>query len=170
MSNTREEQFSLAEKIGLIILYLICCPFTIAYYINRFASLKTYRVVLNWVKQQNLPLDTARELKLPFHLAGITRRGTVYALHTADARYCILMKTWISPGRENFYGTFYCNEPLSDRDFLTDKTDDQDCICIEEKYICINRNGQEDYGVNFRELYVHKSHNDQLFEVHFLLN
>jgi hypothetical protein len=170
MSNTPEKQFSLAEKIGPIILHLICCPFTIAHYIQRFASLKTYRIVLDWVKKQNLPLDTARELKLPFYLAGITRRGTVYALHTDDDRYCILMKTWISPGRENFYGTFYCDEPLSKRDILPYRTYDCDCIRIQGKYICLDRKGEEDYGPNFQELYVDKRHNDQLFEVQYTLN
>ncbi len=170
MSNTPSEQSSTADKIVFILVNLIYCPFRIAYYIKRLASLKTYRVVLNWVKKQNLPLDTARELKLPFYLAGITSRGTVYALHTDDERYCILMKTWIFFGRKNFCGTFYCDEPLSESDFLPYKTYDQGCICIRGKYICLDRNGEEDYGLNFSELYVDKRHNDQLFEVNFMLN
>ena len=162
----------LVKKIALVLFYVISCPWTIAHYIKRFASLKTYRVMLDWVKQQNLPLDTALELKLPFHLAGITWRGTVYALHTYDERYCILMKTWISPGRENFYGTFYCDRPLSDSDFIPYRIYDKDYIYIRIRgtYICLDRNGKKDYDFNFKELYVDKRHNEQLFEVRFLLN
>jgi hypothetical protein len=143
MSNTPKEEFSQADKIGFILVNLIYCPFRIAYYIKRFASLKTYRVMLDWVKKQNLPLDTARELKLPFYLAGITSRGTVYALHTDDARYCILMKTSIFLGRENFCGTLYCDRPLAIANEI---------ISIQGKYICRDRNGEEDYGPNFKAL------------------
>jgi len=107
---------------------------------------------------------------LPQRLAHITQRGSVFVLHTADDRYCILMKTWIFSGRENFRGTFYCDEPLSENDFRNYPYENKNCIRIEGKYNCIDKNGKEDYGSNFKELYVSQNHNDQLFEVYYTLN
>ncbi|MEQ8467428.1 hypothetical protein [Coleofasciculus sp. E1-EBD-02] len=134
------------------------------------ASLNQYQEVLDWVKTQNLLLDTACELPLPQNLVHITQRGSVFVLHTADDRYCILMKTWIFSGRENFRGTFYCDEPLSENDFRNYPYENKNCIRIEGKYNCIDKNGKEDYGPNFKELYVSQNHNDQLFEVYYTLN
>ncbi len=161
MNNLPEEKPSLLEKIALGLFSVWRCYDRIMYERRKRVSLKKYQEVMDWVKKQNLPLDTARELKLPFYLAGITSRSTVYALHTDDERHCILMKTWISFGRENFYGTFYCDEPLAVGN---------EVISIRGKYICRDRNGEEDYGPNFQALYITKRHNDQLFEVDYTLN
>ncbi|MUG96151.1 hypothetical protein F7734_28945 [Scytonema sp. UIC 10036] len=124
---------------------------------------------MDWVRTQNLPLNFARELQLPFGLACITQRGTVHTLHTADGRYCILMKTAI-PFRENFSGTFYCDRPLSESDFCSYQTYDQPCISIAGQYTCLDIKGEEDYNNDFQELYVVKRHNEQLFEVEYTLD
>ncbi|MEQ8971461.1 MAG: hypothetical protein RIE73_13835 [Coleofasciculus sp. C1-SOL-03] len=127
------------------------------YEFRRRASLDKGQEVLAWVKTQNLPLDTVDDFQLPPHLVHITQRGSVQALHTADGRHCVLMKTDIS-WQENFIGTLYCDEPLSDSDFSHRRR--AECISIEGKY---------DGCYDFRELYVRKRHNDCLFEVHYLL-
>lgn len=73
---------------------------------------RKHKDVIDWVKTQNIPLDTAKELQLPRHLAYTTQRGTVHALHSADNRYFVLMKTYILWGRENFFGTLYSEQPF----------------------------------------------------------
>ncbi|HBB30905.1 MAG TPA: hypothetical protein DDZ80_27870 [Cyanobacteria bacterium UBA8803] len=75
------------------------------YLSRKHASLAQYQEVMDWVKTQNLLLDTAQEIPLPPHLAQITQRGTVLVLHGADSRYCILMKTWI------FFGSLVPSMP-----------------------------------------------------------
>jgi hypothetical protein len=79
------------------------------------------------------------------------------------------MKTWIFH-RENFLGTLYCDQPLSERDFQPYQTDKAQWISIKGKYNCVDEKGVEDYGSNFRELYVSKCHSEQLFEVSYTLN
>ncbi len=140
------------------------------YLSRKHASLAQYQEVMDWVKTQNLPLDTAREIPLPPHLAQITQKGTILVLHTGDSRHCILMKTWIFSSRENFWGTLYCDESLSERDFLPYQSDKGQWISFQGKYICVDEKGVEDYGLNFWELYVSKCHNEQLFEVYYTLN
>ncbi|KAF3884162.1 MULTISPECIES: hypothetical protein [Nostocales] len=174
MNNKREEQESIIERILFVIFQAVFLVWQfygeITYRHRRRASVKKYQIVLDWVKARNRQQDTACELKLPHHLARITQRGTVFALHTADDRHCILLKTWIFPGRENFLGTFYCDQPLSHDDFLPYREYDMDCISIEGEYICLDLNGEEDYGPNFKRLYVTQQHNQQLFEVEYTLN
>ncbi|HBB35294.1 MAG TPA: hypothetical protein DC064_26750 [Cyanobacteria bacterium UBA9273] len=111
MNNLPEEKINLFQKIAFAPVVGLAKAWVgweqIMYERRKQVSLKKYQEVMDWVKKQNLPLDSARELKLPFYLAGITHRGKVSALHTDDARHYILMKTWISPGGKNFYATFY---------------------------------------------------------------
>ncbi len=94
-----------AEIASLLLYCTVVLP--IGYQLRKPASLKKYQDVLDWVKTQNLPLDTAKELPLPRHLAYITQRGTVHALHSADNRYFVLMKTYILYIVVSFCGSGY---------------------------------------------------------------
>lgn len=154
------------EITALLLYCTVVLP--LGYQCRKPASLKKYKDVLDWVKTQNLPLDTAKEIQLPRHLAYITQKGTVHALHSADNRYFVLMKTYILWGRENFLGTLYSEQPLSSSDWVAGY--DAECIRIQGTYNCVDEKGVEDYTPNFKELYVSKRHNDCLFEVYFLLN
>ncbi len=146
MNNLPEEKIHLFQKIAFAPVVGLAKAWVgweqIMYERRKQVSLKKYQEVMDWVKKQNLPLDTARELKLPFYLAGITHGGKVSALHTDDARHYILMKTWISPGGKNFYATFYCDQPLAiDNDQITIGT-----------------------------LHIYQRYNDQLFEVDYIFS
>jgi hypothetical protein len=171
MSNEPEEKPCLLHEVAFIIIFdSVLFLNSLIGDIRKIVALRKYQNVLNWVKNQNLPLDFACELRLPRYLACLSQRGTVYALHTEDDRYCILLKTSIYLGRENFYGIFYCDHPLTENDFLPDQTYDRPGISIEGNYNCLDIHGDEDYGSNFRELYVVYEHSNQLFEVDYTLN
>ncbi len=86
----------------------------------RLSALIKYQEIINWVKTQNLPLDTSEALKLPDHLLGITHDDLVQVLYSSDDRYyvVIMIKYHNSGIASRVKGIFACDAPLEPR-YLT---------------------------------------------------
>jgi hypothetical protein len=137
----------------------------IKYFYKKRVALAKYQEILDWVKTQNLPLDTSQALKLPDHLANISHDGLVQVLHTSENTYCVaIMIKYTTGATQRVKGIFASDIPLNPR-YLTKIPD----ICHR-----INMLGeyQKPYKVAwaFTNLEVDKQYNDCLFEVHRQLN
>ncbi len=122
-------------------------------------SLDECKKVINWVKEQNIPADTACKLQLPPHLAGIAKENVVRAMHTRDGRYCILLKTYIGY-KHNFEGIFYSDSPLPESEIALS--------CYGKN--CIYIQGKDSWQYDFYELYVRNELADGRWEVYYNLN
>ena len=133
----------------------------IKYFYQKRLALAKYQEILNWVKTQNIPLDTSQSLKLPDHLVNISHDGLVQVLHTSEDKYCVaIMIKYTITTTQQVKGIFTCDFPLTPR-YLTKIPD----ICHQ-----INMLGeyQKPYKVAwaFTNLEVDKQYNDCLFAVH----
>ncbi len=75
--------------IAVELIYWLTQVFDIRYLCRQRTALIKYQGILNWVKTQNLPLDTSEALKLPDNLLGITHDDLVQVLHSSDDRHYI---------------------------------------------------------------------------------
>ncbi len=133
----------------------------IKYFYKKRLALAKHQEILNWVKTQNLPLDTSQALKLPDHLVNISHDGLVQVLHTSEDNYCVgIMIKYTTDATQRVKGIFACDFPLTPR-YLTKIPD----ICHR-----INMLGeyQKPYKVAwaFTNLEVDKQYKDCLFAVH----
>jgi hypothetical protein len=104
--------------IALQLIYPITRLFTeIKYFFQKRAALKKHQEILNWVKTQELPLDTSADLKLPDHLLGITHNDLIQVLHSADDKYyvAIIINHGLDRTGTTYKarGLFVCDVPLS---------------------------------------------------------
>jgi hypothetical protein len=151
------------------IIYRITHLFVdIKYCFRKRAALTKYQEILDWVKTQNIPLDTSEALKLPDHLLGITHDDLVQVLHTSEDRYYVAIMINYSSGitgtTNRVKGIFACDVPLKPR-YLTKIPN----ICYR---INILGEYQKPYKAAwaFTNLEVDKQYNDCLFAVHRQLN
>lgn len=115
--------FTTLLLIALQLIYPITKLFTeIKYFFQKRAAFKKHQEIINWVKTQNLPLDTSADLKLPDNLLGITHDNLVKVLHSADDKYYVAI---IINHSLNITGTIYkarglfvCDSPLNNQ-YLT---------------------------------------------------
>ena len=133
----------------------------IKYFYQKRVALAKYQEILDYVKTQNLPLDTSEVLKLPDHLVNISHDGLVQVLHTSEDTYCVaIMIKYTTGATQRVEGIFTCDIPLTPRYLM--KIPD---ICHR-----INMLGeyQKPYKVAwaFTNLEVDKQYNDCLFAVH----
>lgn len=133
----------------------------IKYFYQKRVALAKYQEILDYVKTQNIPLDTSQSLKLPDHLVNISHDGLVQVLHTSEDTYCVTIMIKYTPGAaQRVEGIFTCDIPLTPRYLM--KIPD---ICHR-----INMLGeyQKPYKVAwaFTNLEVDKQYNDCLFAVH----
>ncbi|MBK1987483.1 hypothetical protein A0J48_008025 [Sphaerospermopsis aphanizomenoides BCCUSP55] len=106
--------------IALQLIYPITKLFTeIKYFFQRQAALKKHQEILNWVKTQNLPLDTSAGLQLPDHLLGITHDNLVKVLHSGDDKYYVAIiinhSLNITGTTYKARGLFVCDSPLNNK-------------------------------------------------------
>lgn len=140
----------------------------VPYFLTKGVALKKYQEILDWVKTQELPLDTSKALKLPDHLAFISHNGLVQVLHTSDDHYCVVIMIQYLSGITGITmrvkGIFICDVPLTHKN-LTKFPDRDARIDMLGEY-------QKPYEAAwaFTNLYVRKQYNDCLFEVHRQLN
>jgi hypothetical protein len=133
----------------------------IKYFYQKRVALAKYQEILNWVKTQNLPLDTSQALKLPDHLANISHDGLVQVLHTSEDTYCVaIMIKYTTGATQRVKGIFAGDIPLTPK-YLTKIPDICHRINILGEY-------QKPYKVAwaFTNLEVDKQYNDCLFAVH----
>jgi len=133
----------------------------IKYFYQKRVALAKYQEILDYVKTQNIPLDTSQSLKLPDHLVNISHDGLVQVLHTSEDTYCVaIMIKYTTGATQRVEGIFTCDIPLTPRYLM--KIPD---ICHR-----INMLGeyQKPYKVAwaFTNLEVDKQYNDCLFAVH----
>jgi len=133
----------------------------IKYFYQKRLALAKYQEILDYVKTQNIPLDTSQSLKLPDHLVNISHDGLVQVLHTSEDTYCVaIMIKYTTGATQRVEGIFTCDIPLTPRYLM--KIPD---ICHR-----INMLGeyQKPYKVAwaFTNLEVDKQYNDCLFAVH----
>ncbi|MBD2295937.1 hypothetical protein H6G06_21275 [Anabaena sphaerica FACHB-251] len=154
---------------SLYIIYQITHLFVeIKYCFRKRAALTKSQEILDWVKTQNIPLDTSEALKLPDHLLGITHDDLVQVLHTSEDRYYIAIMINYSSGitgtTHKVKGIFVCDAPLAPR-YLTKIPNVCHRINILGEY-------QKPYKVAwaFTNLEVEKQYNDCLFAVYRQLN
>ncbi len=164
---------NLITGIGLAILcifhLLFWSPLVVISKFRQCICLKICPAILDWAKNQNIPSNTALELELPKRFRYLSQRGTVLALHTADGRYCILIKTLIH-WKYNYNSIFYSDTPLSQKDACYYNVPWTECVSIKGDYqhFDINKKLYDEPG--FKEMYVTKYHREQLLEVRFDLS
>ncbi|MEA5554501.1 hypothetical protein VB713_26565 [Anabaena cylindrica UHCC 0172] len=154
---------------SLYIIYWISNFFVeLKYCFRKRAALAKYQQILDWVKTQNIALDTSEDLKLPDHLLGITHNDLVQALHTLEDRYYVAMMinyssvmTGIGTTR-TIKGILACDVPLQSR-YLTKISNFRHRINILGEAVCPN---QHKAAWAFTNLEVDKRYNDCLFAVH----
>ncbi|OBQ10381.1 hypothetical protein [Anabaena sp. AL09] len=144
-----------------VVYWIISSILEIKYFYQKRLALAKYQEILDYVKTQNIPLDTSQSLKLPDHLVNISHDGLVQVLHTSEDTYCVaIMIKYIPGATQRVEGIFTCDFPLTPR-YLTKIPD----ICHR-----INMLGeyQKPYKVAwaFTNLEVDKQYNDCLFAVH----
>jgi hypothetical protein len=132
----------------------------VKYLCQKRQALAKHQEILDWVKTQNIPLDSSEALKLPDYLANISYDGLVQALHTSeDTYYVAIMIKYTSDATQRVKGIFACDFPLTAR-YLTKIPD----ICHR-----INMLGesQKPYKAAwaFTNLEVDKQYNDCLYAV-----
>ncbi|MEA5579241.1 hypothetical protein [Anabaena sp. UHCC 0451] len=154
---------------SLYVIYWITHLFVeIKYFFRKRAALTKSQEILDWVKTQNLPLDTSETLKLPDHLLGITHDDLVQVLHTSEDRYYVAIMINYSSGitgtTHRVKGIFVCDAPLTPR-YLTKIPNVCHRINILGEY-------QKPYKAAwaFTNIEVLKQYNDCLFAVHRQLN
>ena len=133
----------------------------IKYFYQKRLALAKYQEILDWVKTQNIPLDTSQALKLPDHLVNISHDGLVQVMHTSEDTYCVaIMIKYTTGATQRVKGIFASDIPLNPR-YLTKIPDICHRINILGEY-------QKPYKVAwaFTNLEVDKQYNDCLFEVH----
>lgn len=118
-------------------------------------SLSECQVILKWAMAFGLPRDGARAVDLPAHFAHKTAQGKADILHTADGRYCVLLKNSVG-WKGNFEGVLYCSEPFRPEEIVND--------LHGRSYVAIP--GWQP----FEELYVRKHYDDRWLNVYFDLN
>ncbi len=133
----------------------------IKYFYQKRVALVKYQEILDYVKTQNIPLDSSEALQLPNHLVNISHDGLVQVLHTSEYAYCVvIMIKSTTTTTQRVQGIFAGDVPLAPR-HLTKITD----ICHR-----INMLGeyQKPYKIAwaFTNLEVDKQYNDCLFAVH----
>lgn len=148
-----------------VVFAIINSILDIKYFYQKRLALAKYQEILNWVKTQNIPLDTSEALKLPDHLVNISHDGLVQVLHTSEDNYCVaIMIKYTTGATQRVKGIFAVDIPLNPR-YLTKISD----VCHR-----INMLGeyQKPYKVAwaFTNLQVDKQYNNCLFEVHRQLN
>ncbi|MFN6572216.1 hypothetical protein [Dendronalium sp. ChiSLP03b] len=158
-------KYSLTRILSFLLiipLWLVIIPsdlFRKAWYsYRRYLAIKKVPKILDWIKTQNLPLDTADGFELPYYLSRIDVLGFVEALHTSNDCYCIIIKLRVGL-RTDFQGILYCDSPLSSQDFGKGY-DDCDCIHIPGRY-------SSEYRYSFKNLVIIKRYNNHLFEVNY---
>jgi hypothetical protein len=144
------------------IIYRISNLFVkIKYCFRKRVALAKYQEILDYVKTQNIPLDSSEALKLPDHLVNISHDGLVQVLHTSEDTYCVaIMIKYTTGATQRVKGIFASDMPLTPK-YLTKIPDICHRINILGEY-------QKPYKVAwaFTNLEVDKQYNDCLFEVH----
>ena len=135
-----------------VVYWIISSILEIKYFYQKRLALAKYQEILDYVKTQNIPLDTSQSLKLPDHLVNISHDELVQVLHTSEDTYCVaIMIKYTTGAAQRVEGIFTCD------------------ICHR-----INMLGeyQKPYKVAwaFTNLEVDKQYNDCLFAVHRQLN
>ena len=133
----------------------------IKYFYQKRVALVKYQEILDYVKTQNIPLDSSEALQLPNHLVNISHDGLVQVLHTSEDIYCVaIMIKYTTGSTQRFKCIFASDIPLNPR-YLTKIPDICHRINILGEY-------QKPYKVAwaFTNLEVDKQYNDCLFEVH----
>jgi hypothetical protein len=148
-----------------VVYWIISSILEIKYFYQKRLALAKYQEILDYVKTQNIPLDTSQSLKLPDHLVNISHDELVQVLHTSEDTYCVaIMIKYTTGATQRVEGIFTCDFPLTPRYLM--KIPD---ICHR-----INMLGeyQKPYKVAwaFTNLEVDKQYNDCLFAVHRHLN
>jgi len=148
-----------------VVYWIISSILEIKYFYQKRLALAKYQEILDYVKTQNIPLDTSQSLKLPDHLVNISHDELVQVLHTSEDTYCVaIMIKYTTGATQRVEGIFTCDFPLTPRYLM--KIPD---ICHR-----INMLGeyQKPYKVAwaFTNLEVDKQYNDCLFAVHCHLN
>ena len=148
-----------------VVYWIISSILEIKYFYQKRLALAKYQEILDYVKTQNIPLDTSQSLKLPDHLVNISHDELVQVLHTSEDTYCVaIMIKYTTGAAQRVEGIFTCDIPLTPRYLM--KIPD---ICHR-----INMLGeyQKPYKVAwaFTNLEVDKQYNDCLFAVHCHLN
>lgn len=140
----------------------------IKYFFRKRAARTKYQEILEWVKTQNIPLDTSEALKLPDHLLGITHDDLVQVLHSSEDRYYVAIMINYSSGitgaKRRIKGIFACDVPLEPR-YLTKIPNVCHRINILGEYLKPYK-----FAWAFTNLEVDKQYNDFLFAVHRQLN
>ncbi|MFN7413497.1 MAG: hypothetical protein ACK5RT_06245 [Dolichospermum sp.] len=148
-----------------VVYWIISSILEIKYFYQKRLALAKYQEILDYVKTQNIPLDTSQSLKLPDHLVNISHDGLVQVLHTSEDTYCVaIMIKYITGATQRVEGIFTCDFPLTPR-YLTKIPDICHRIHMLGEY-------QKPYKVAwaFTNLEVDKQYNDCLFAVRCHLN
>ncbi len=144
-----------------VVYWIFSSILEIKYFYQKRIALAKYQEILDWVKTQNIPLDSSEALKLPDHLVNISHDGLVQVLHTSEDIYCVaIMIKYTTGATQRVKGIFASDIPLNPR-YLTKIPDICHRINILGEY-------QKPYKVAwaFTNLEVDKQYNDCLFEVH----
>ncbi|MTJ11647.1 hypothetical protein FJR11_03340 [Anabaena sp. UHCC 0187] len=144
-----------------VVYWIFSSILEIKYFYKKRVALAKYQEILDYVKTQNIPLDTSQALKLPDHLVNISHDGLVQVLHTSEDTYCVaIMIKYTTGATQRVKGIFASDIPLTSR-YLTKIPDICHRINILGEY-------QKPYKVAwaFTNLEVDKQYNDCLFEVH----
>ena len=96
------------------------------------------------------------ELRLPPHLAVLSRGGVVHAIRSDNRRTCVLLKRTIG-WKGNFTGTLCCDGPLAPDEIVRGHAAYADYVLLQG-------------SVRFNELYVAKRLGEKWFHVYFDLN
>ncbi|MTJ52253.1 hypothetical protein FJR38_06010 [Anabaena sp. UHCC 0253] len=146
-----------------VVYWIISSIVDIKYFYQKRLALAKSQEILDWVKTQNIPLDTSESLKLPDHIVNISHDGLVQVLHTSEDSYCvaiIIQYKYTTGATRRAKGIFVCDFPLNHR-YLTKIPDICHRINILGEY-------QKPYKVAwaFTNLEVEKQYNDCLFAVY----
>ena len=143
-----------------VVYWIISSILEIKYFYQKRLALAKYQEILDYVKTQNIPLDTSQSLKLPDHLVNISHDGLVQVLHTSEDTYCVTIMIKYTPGAaQRVEGIFTCDFPLTPR-YLMKIPDICHRINILGEY-------QKPYKAAwaFTNLEVDKQYNDCLYAV-----
>jgi hypothetical protein len=162
--------YKLQRIFSGFVLLLVYIPYwiitsivNVKYLCQKRQALAKHQEILDWVKTQNIPLDSSEALKLPDHLVHISYNGLVQALHTSEGTYCVaimIQNKYTISATYRVKGIFACDFPLTPR-YLTKIPDICHRINILGEY-------QKPYKAAwaFTNLEVDKQYNDCLFAVH----